>query len=234
LHCNAAESSPRRDSIVGADEHGQKPAAPRAGTGESVTVENDTPPGQSHQPSSFRVFDKLYQAPLPALDLFRKMRPGEQAPGEMWSDIGPWVLSGNQIWFASTFYNGEGISGVGAVGAFNLRARRYRMHYPPEIAAWSGSAMLLNADNLWIGLVRHPEGADYGGGLLRYNTKTGAVTKYAISDVVHTIDRVGDGLYCGTSHGLYVVRGDQVTQSRFEPDAAGKFIMVEHAVRWRD
>jgi hypothetical protein len=52
-----------------------------------------------------------------------------------------------------------------------------------------------------------------------------------VPDVIHTIDHVGDALYCGTSHGLYIVRNDKVTQLRFEPDAKGTIIMVPGETR---
>jgi hypothetical protein len=159
------------------------------------------------------------------------MLPGKRPPLEIWSDIGPFALSGTKVWFASTFYDGEGVSGVGAIGAFDIPARKYQMRYLPEIAGWSGSAILLDGDDLWIGLMRRPEGAGYGGGLLRYNTKTGSARKYAFPDVIYTVDRLGDALYCGTSHGLYIVRDDKVAHLRFEPDGKEKLIMVAREVR---
>ena len=79
--------------------------------------------------------------------------------------------------------------------------------------------------------MRRPEGAEYGAGLLRYNTATGAVAKFPVADYIHTIDRLGNTVYCGTSHGLYTVRGNQVTQLRFEPDDQGKLVMVPREVR---
>ena len=79
--------------------------------------------------------------------------------------------------------------------------------------------------------MRRPEGAEYGAGLLRYNTATGTGAKYAVADYIHTIDRLGNTVYCGTSHGLYTVRGNQVTQLRFEPDDQGKLVMVPREVR---
>jgi hypothetical protein len=100
------------------------------------------------------------------------------------------------------------------------------MRYLPDIVHWSGSAVRLDGDYIWIGLMRQPEGAAYGGGLLRYDTKTRAVRKFAVTDFVHTIDRLGDAIYCGTSNGVYVIRGDTVTQLRFEPDATGKTTMI--------
>jgi hypothetical protein len=93
-----------------------------------------------------------------------------------------------------------------------------------------GFAMLLDDGKLWVGLVRHPEGADIGGGLLWYDTKSSAAQMYKIADVIHTIDRLGDALYCGTSHGFYILRDGQITQLRFEPDGNGKTVIVPRAV----
>ena len=84
----------------------------------------------------------------------------------------------------------------------------------------------LDGDDLWIGLMRQPEGAAFGGGLLRCNLKTGAVAKFDIPDYIHTIDRVGDTLYCGTSNGLYTVRGGEIKHLAFEPDSSGKLTMA--------
>jgi hypothetical protein len=127
--------------------------------------------------------------------------------------------------------DGEGHSGVGAVGTFDIQSGRYHMRYLPEIAASSGSAIRLDGDALWIGLLHRGEGAATGGGLLRYNTKTGSVNRYAVPDVIYTIDRLGDALYCGTSHGLYMVQDGKVTQLRFEPDDRGTLIMVAAETR---
>jgi hypothetical protein len=225
--------------IVDAPAHEDIYTAPtplRAGNGESVIIANKTPPGQPDQPSGIYVAGKsgtkqFFPAPLPTLDFYRKMLPAKQPPGEIRSDIGPFVLSGTKIWFASTFYDGEGVSGVGAVGAFDIPARKYQMRYLPEIAGWSGSAILLDGEDLWIGLMRRPEGAVYGAGLLRYNITTGAVKKYAVTDYINTIDRLRETLYCGTSHGLYTVRDNKVTQLRFEPDDKGTLVMVAREVR---
>jgi len=213
-----------------------EPTPLRAADGESVIVANKTPPGQPHHPSGIYVVGEsgtrqLFPAPIPTMDFYRKMLPDKQPQLEIEGDIGPFVLSGTRIWFASTFYDGEGTSGVGAIGTFDIPARKYQMRYLPEIAGWSGSAIMLDGDDLWIGLMRRPEGSSYGGGMLRYNTRTGSARKYAFADVIYTIDRLGDTLYCGTSHGLYMVRDDQLTQLRFEPDGKGELIMVARKVR---
>ena len=213
-----------------------EPTPLRVGGGESVLIANQTSPGQPHHPSSIYVIEKSgrkqgFPPPLPSMNFYRKMLPGKQPPAEIWSDIGPFVLNNGKIWFASTFYDGEGVSGVGAIGTFDIAPRQYHMRYLPEIKRWSGSAILLDGDQLWIGLVHHPEGADFGGGLLGYNIKTGSTTKYAFRDVIYTIDRLGDALYCGTSNGVYVLRDRKLTQLRFEPNEQGQLSMVTREVR---
>lgn len=210
---------------------GAIPPEESAGPGENVTVQNVTPPGQPHRPSTIFVDNKSYPAPIPTIGLYRQAFPQKQAPAEMESDIGPFVQDGDKIWFATSFYDGEGTSGIGAIGTFDISTRKYLMRYLPEIAPWSGSAILLDGEDLWIGLKHRPEGAEIGGGLLSYNMRTGRVKTFAIPDVIFTIDRAGDAIYCGTSHGLYMLRGDQITQLRFEPNESGQLIMIQRDVR---
>jgi hypothetical protein len=207
-----------------------QPVSLRLADGRMVIVSN-TPPGQPNQPAGIAIIDKsgtreFYPAPVPTVALYRKLRLTEQPPGEIESEIGPVVMGGSTIWFANKFYDGEGTSGVGAVGAFDVRTHRFEMKYLPEIAAWSGSAIRLDGDSLWIGLMRQPEGAAFSGGLLHYNPGTGLVTKYKIPDYIHTIDRFGDAIYCGTANGLYMIRGGEVTHTSFEPDATGKLTAI--------
>ncbi|HUJ51345.1 MAG TPA: hypothetical protein VLW25_14145 [Bryobacteraceae bacterium] len=225
---------PAYQIVNGAITPGQSAGEPRAMTGpggEAVLVDNTTPPGQPHRPSTIFVDSKPFPAPIPTIGFYRRALPQKQAPGEMESDIGPFVQNGDKIWFTTTFYDGEGTSGIGAIGTFDISTRKYLMRYLPEIAPWSGSAILLDGDRLWIGLKRRPEGADIGGGLLRYNMHTGRVKTFAIPDVIFTVDRARDAIYCGTSHGLYMLRGDQITQLRFEPNESGQLVMIQRDVR---
>ena len=224
---------PAYQIVEGAFPPEQSTSEPRAMTapgGEVVIVQNTTPPGQPDRPSTIFVNNKPYPAPIPTIDFYRQTLPQKQAPAEMESDIGPFVQSGDKLWFATTFYDGEGVSGIGAIGTFDIATRKYQMSYLPEITPWSGSAILLDGDNLWIGLKRRPEGAEIGGGLLRYNMRAGAVNAFGIPDVIFTIDRAGDAIYCGTSHGLYMLRGDQITQLRFEPNESGQLVMIQRDV----
>lgn len=202
--------------------------------GQSARVMN-TPVGQTHQPSGFAITGRtggqeFFPAPVPTMELNRKLRASEQAPAEIENDVGPAARDGSAIWYANQFYDGEGFSGVGAVGEFDLSTHKYQMHYFPEIARWSGSALRIDGDDLWIGLMRQPEGAPFSGGLLRYNRRTGVAAKFDVPDYINTIDRVGDGIYCGTSNGLWVIRGGAVTHLAFEPDRGGRLTAVTRSL----
>ncbi len=194
---------------------------------------------QTTEPSGIYVVSnsgKMEFFPVPAADLglYERLRekrslvaqrPMPSAEG-LDTEIGPFALDGDTLWFANTFYDGEGMSGVGAIGSFDLVSRKFEMRYLPEIAPWSASAIKLEGDDLWIGLMRRPEGCPYGAGLLRYNQRTAAVRTYPVSDLIHSIESLGGTLYAGTSDGVYMLRGEQLTHLRFEPDASGRFVMV--------
>lgn len=176
-----------------------------------------------------------YPAPVVDLDYYMKVRAPldpllrrnpSRRPLEIENRIGPYEMEGSRLWFASTFYDGEGMSGLGAIGTFDAGTRKYEMRFFPEIVCWPGSALRLDGDDVWVGLARRPGGAVYGGRLLRYNRKTHSARTYPVKDVIYTIDRVGGALYLGTSQGLYVLRDETLTQYRFEPEERGRI----HAV----
>jgi len=162
---------------------------------------------------------------------YRAARPDAQQREELENNIGPHAASGTKLWFASTFYDGEGVSGVGAIGSFDAVTHAYILRYLPEITHWSGSALLVDGRDVWVGLMRRPEGVEYSGGLLRFNMDTNAARTYPVRDLIYTLNRVGDTLYCGTAGGVYTIRGDQVTQLRFEPDAQGKLNLLAREVK---
>jgi hypothetical protein len=229
----AGDSTPAY-SVIGLDSPpAEVTQAPRliALPGGSSLLIAGTPPGREHQPSTIWIAApsgqrRSYPVPVPTMESHRNLRSDEPAPNEIENDIGPYAFDGSTLWFANDFYDGEGTSGVGAIGSFDIRTRKFQMRYLPQISHWSGSALRIDGDDLWVGLMRQPEGAAYGGGLLRYARSTGAVRKYEIPDYIYTIDRIGDAIYCGANDGLYRIRGNEVTHFSFEPDRTGKIVMV--------
>jgi len=179
---------------------------------------------------------QFYPVPVPTAALCNRLRrrTGEVAftpgpsPDGLRNSIGPHAFDGTKLWFANYFYDGEGLSGVGAVGSFDLDSRSYEMRYLPQIAPWSGSALLLDSGSIWIGLMRQPEGAAYGGGVLRFDMQSGSARKYPVNDYVATITRDGSTLYFGTAHGVYVYDTDKnsLAHVRVEPGLLGPLKVV--------
>ena len=140
--------------------------------------------------------------------------------------IGPYQIVGDKIWFGKNFYDGEGTTGVGAIGYFDRTTRKYDFLRIREVMDWSVSSLVVEGDTLWAGLVTHPEGADRAGGLIRHNLKSGVTRKYRVDEVIYRIQRVGDSLYLNTSNGIYVLKDERLTRYLIEPDINGKPVII--------
>ena len=90
---------------------------------------------------------KRYPLPQPTYDEFATVRPRRVKYGmsgaEMNVEIGPRQIAGGTLWFGETFYDGEGMTGVGGFGYFDTAERKYKIYSPPEIADWSVTAILV-------------------------------------------------------------------------------------------
>ena len=130
---------------------------------------------------------------------------------------------GDQVWFGKTFYDGEGNTGVGAVGRYDRVTKKFTWFSPPDLVKWSVSALLVEGDTLWAGMMRRPEGAEYSGGLLRYNLATQQSTVIPVGEVIFSIVQAGGAVYLGTAEGWFVVRGANATHHVFEPTETGEY-----------
>ena len=175
----------------------------------------------------------LIAAPLPQSTYadFARLRPlrvkDGYGPGSKIREmIEAYQVAANLIWFGKSFYDGEGITGVGAIGSFDRTTKRFAFLQVPEVVDWSVSNLLVEGDTIWAGLVHHPEGADVSGGLLQRDIKSGRSRKYDVVDVIFRIERVRDGLYLTTSNGIYVLKAERMTRYRVEPDINGKPVLI--------
>jgi hypothetical protein len=165
-------------------------------------------------------------------DEFARARPGRVANGYgegtlMEEQPGPYQIVGSRIWFGKTFYDGEDRSGVGALGYFDTRTSQYGFLQIPELADWSVSAILIEEDAAWMGLVNRGEGEDIGGGLIRYAFKSGTSHRLFSDEVVHHIVRWKDGVYVATKNGAYLVQENRlVKRYQVEPDIDNRFLIV--------
>lgn len=172
---------------------------------------------------------QFYQLPQPTYDLFQQHRPERVKDGytrdavTLETEIGPFQLEGRGIHFGLRFYDGEGYTGVGGIGYFDPETRRYLLTYLRELSDWSASAIYVEPNAIWLGLVMVREGSNLAGGLLRYDRRSGKIVRYFIPALVNVIRRLGNSLYLGTSEGIYVVVDSRVEHLRFEIDPGGGY-----------
>jgi hypothetical protein len=161
---------------------------------------------------------------------FAKARPARVRDGytedivTLEETIGASQTIDGRIWFGKTFYDGEGYTGVGGLGYFDLSKRQFSFLRIPQVVDWSVSALLVKDQVLWAGLERRPEGAEYSGGLLRHDLRTSMTRIYRVEDVITNLQVSGNALVIGTTNGVYVLRNDRMTRYRVTPTVDGKFV----------
>jgi hypothetical protein len=138
------------------------------------------PPGNLPDPILHPLSDS-YRSPVPerlpqsTYDQFAQARPqrvrdGYSRASTIDERVGGHQVVGDRIWFGKAFYDGEGTTGVGGLGYFDTRSKQFTIFSIPELADWSVSALYVEDDAVWAGLVNHPEGAGRSGGLIRYDS----------------------------------------------------------------
>jgi hypothetical protein len=179
---------------------------------------------------------KQYPLPQSTFDDFAKSRPQRVKDNYVRENtiieesIGPVQTEVDKLWFGKTFYDGEGNSGVGGFGYFDASDRQYRLFTPPQLADCSVSAIRVEPDAVWLGIVQLGE---YGGspkGVLRYDRKTATVRRYALADAVYGFSISGNRILIATGSGIAVIEGDQVQRYFVDLASDGGLRFVE-AVR---
>jgi hypothetical protein len=177
---------------------------------------------------------KRYLLPRSTYDQFARARPARVKDGyqrgatQLEEQIGPWQIADGRFWFAKTFYDGEGMSGIGGFGWFDTERRTFELRTPPEVVNSSVTAMSVTPDAVWLALANRGEWATTGHGLLRYDRATERVETFELRDVALAMAPVGDGVLLATEFGAAVVNGGAVT--RYFVDRTGdRLRMVEAA-----
>ncbi len=183
---------------------------------------------------------KVYPLPQSDVETYKKLRamdaknrwpPIRTAKDyERQEVIGPYQVEDGRIWFGNQYYDGEGDSGVGGFGYFDMKTRRYQLFSPPEIARWEISALLVDADAVWLGLDHFGEDiSKWPGGLVRWDRSDHRVRRYPLEFLIEHIRRdTGDGskLVLTTSGGYALFDHGKVQRFRVEKSLDGKEIAV--------
>jgi len=179
---------------------------------------------------------KRYPLPQPTYDEFGNVRPRRVKDGysksgaEMNVEIGPRQIADGTLWFGETFYDGEGMTGVGGFGYFDTAERKFRVYSPPEIADWSVTAMLVEPDSVWLALAQHGEWGSSGGGLLRFDRGTEKVEKLELRDIAGKIARIGDRLLIATDFGAAVFLERKLRRFFLDQTTDGRLRVAEAMV----
>jgi hypothetical protein len=174
-------------------------------------------------------YKNFYRFPNPEYKVFKELRPKRVLDGYTKDftvievDIGPFQLVNKNLWFGTSFYDGEGTTGLGGIGYFDFETRKYNINYLKEVADWSTSSIYVDNEHIWVGLVSYPEGATYSAGLAKYNIKEGKIIKYAVPEIINVIYRFGDKLYLGTSDGIYILSDEKLLLIGVSLDVNSKY-----------
>ena len=156
---------------------------------------------------------EFYPLTQPTYELFRKLRPERVEDGyskegtSIETEIGASQIDGDRIRFGLGFYDGEGTTGIGGIGSFDFKSKKFEVTYLKDIADFSVYSMLVEPDTIWLGLGVQPEGAVYPQVIAKISRKDNLVKLYKTPNLVNTIIRVGKAIYVGTTDGI-VIYGD--------------------------
>jgi hypothetical protein len=169
--------------------------------------------------------------PLSTYKEFAEARTGRvkngYTPGVEFDDrIGPRTLEQGKLWFGKTFYDGEGITGIGGFGYFDTSDTKYHLFTPPEIVDWSVSAIHVEKDSVWLALVNHGEWGGSSGGLLVFDRQSNHVRKLEIPDIGVQFMRVGEHLLLAGNSGITVLHGDQISRYLVDRTTDGRLRVV--------
>ncbi|HTA46263.1 MAG TPA: hypothetical protein VK789_27650 [Bryobacteraceae bacterium] len=167
---------------------------------------------------------KLYALPQSTAQDYFRLRPDDLKRNAFTPEgydrqeaIGPYQIEEGRIWFGKTFYDSEGMRGVGAFGYFDASARAYTLFSPPEVAACEVSAILVQPKWVWVALDHFIEDiSTFPCGLVRWDKTTHQIKSYPLEFVVESIRAEGDSLRLKTRGGYALLR-DRVVR-RFLDD----------------
>ncbi len=176
------------------------------------------------QPVQFKLPQTRYSEFVAA-----RRREVESNPGFPYSideEIGPVQVEGELLWFGKTFYDGEGLSGVGGVGYFSPADRRFHIFTSPEIADWSVSTLLVQRDAVWLALHARGEYGDGPGGVLRFDKRTRTFTRIDRTATGWQFLALGDDTVLLLGSGLTVLRRDKAEHYMIDKTTDGRLRVV--------
>lgn len=150
---------------------------------------------------------RFYPMPSPDKATLTRFRPGDSA-FTINNGLGSFQELDGRIWLCPDFYDSEGYTGLGGIGYFDMKERKYEVFYSSKTSGWGCSTLMAEKGKVWIGLLHRPEGTPGSGGLAAYDISSGEFSAYDIPAVINVVRRVGDSLFMGTQNGIYTLSAD--------------------------
>jgi hypothetical protein len=176
---------------------------------------------------------RSYPLPQSAYAEFAKARPGRVRDGyrqegtQIAEEIGPAQFYEDRLWFGKTFYDSEGMTGIGALGYFDIGERKFTLYSPPEIRNWSVSALLVEPDAVWLGLANRSEYTTNPGGLLKWSLASQQAQLLPIEAGINAIERYRDRLLLATDEGISVLTGESFDHYLLDQTIQGRHRVVK-------
>ncbi len=161
---------------------------------------------------------KVYPLPQSTARQYMRLRPKDLRFNPLKPDqyermevIGPHQMDGDKIWFGNDYYDGEGMSGVGAFGYFDTSTRKYTLFSPLEVAPCEVSALLVETDTIWVALDHFGEDISRSpGGFVRWNRKTHEVRYFPAEFLITGMRIDGRSLRLETHDGYAFLLGGKL------------------------
>ena len=200
--------------------------------GRNFRLVQESPNSVGSQPVIEQTNGIAYPLPRPTYETFAQSRrlrvsDGYKSSVEFDDHIGPHALEGSNLWFGKSFYDGEGITGIGGFGYFDTAEKKYHLYAPPEIAEYSVSAIHVDADAIWMALIHNGEYGGSSGGLLRFDRKSSAIRKFELPDIGLQFLRTGEKILLATNSGIAVIFQEQVTRYFIDKTTDGRLRLAQ-------
>ena len=125
------------------------------------------------------------------------LRSFKYIPESIDQTIAACVKNNDDIYFGISFYAGEGVSGVGGIGKYNIKSKNIEIRRPPILSNSSVTHMDFDGKLLWIATANHFEcsGTPPAIGLIRYDWD---------NNIIQEFDDIGSGLCGFVVHDIHI------------------------------
>lgn len=144
---------------------------------------------------------RFYQMPYPDHATLLRYNAGNEGC-EINGEMASFQELDGRIWFCTNAYGGEGACGMGALGYYDMKEKKFEIYYS-SLTSIGCSTLMAEKGKIWIGL----QGSPISKGLAAFDTSSKNIAVYDVPEVINTIRKVGDSMIMGTENGIFELSG---------------------------